>query len=116
MFKLFESLPQEVALLRQDVEVLQKLIEVLINSPNDQAEVISVEDVVRLTGYTKNTIYQYANKGIIPTHRPLHGGRKLVFYRSEIENWLRGNKPETSEEFCERKETELINYYKGGLN
>ena len=116
MVKPFEKLPEEVAHLRQDVKVLQKLIEDLINSPNDQAEVIGVDDVVRLTGYSRNTIYQYVNKEIIPFHKPMHGGRKLVFYRTEIEIWLRGKKPESSEEFCERKESELIDYYKGGRN
>lgn len=111
MVKPFEKLPEEVALLRQDLKVLQKLIKDLINSPSDQAEVIGVDDVVRLTGYSKHTIYQYVHKGTIPCHKPLHGGRKLVFYRSEIENWLRGTKPQTSEEFCDKKETELLNYY-----
>ena len=116
MVEPLKILTKEVTLLGQDVQALQKLIENLINSSNDQAEVLGVDDVVKLTGYSKHTIYQYKNKGLIPFHKPMHGGRKLVFFRSEIEAWVRGKKPESSEEFCDRKESELLNQYKGRLN
>ena len=81
----------------------------------DKEKVIGIEEVCRLTGYAKNTVYQYVNKNKIPYYKPEHGGRKLFFLRAEIENWLKGRKPETAEDYCQRKELELINSMKGGI-
>ena len=111
-----ESLPNEVALLREDLNVVKQLLKELLNTTSDKADVINVDDVCRLSGYSKNTIYQYVNRNTIPFHKPKHGGRKLIFFRSEIENWLKGNPRESSEQYCERKELELVNHYTGGLN
>ena len=115
MTNVVESLPSQVAIL-MEIKAMMKLLLEMMQMPKDHVEVIGIEEVCKLTGYAKNTIYQYVNQNKIPYHKPEHGGRKLFFFRTEIENWLKGRKPETTEEYCERKEVELYNSMKGGLN
>jgi len=109
------GLDSQVAILAEEMKELKQLIKNLIKTHSNQPGVISIDEVSRLTGYAKNSIYQYVHQGTIPYHKAEHGGRKLIFVRAEIENWIKGRKPETNEEFCDRKETELCNHYNGGL-
>ena len=112
-----ESLPNQVATLTNEVKELQSLINDLVTSQNDHAEIIGIEDVSRITGYKLGTIYQYVHKRKIPFHKPKHGGNKLFFFKTEIEEWLKGSKSETTEEYCTRLENELYDRYeKGGVN
>ena len=41
-------------------------------TPTEQ--VMTVEEVVRLTGYSKATIYKFTSERKIPFHKPEHGG------------------------------------------
>ena len=97
------SLDSQVAILAEEMKELKQLIKNLIKTHVNQPEVVSIDDVTRLTGYSKNTIYQYVNRGLIPNHKPEHGGRKLIFLRSEIEGWIKGKKTETTEEFAKKR-------------
>lgn len=113
--EVFETLYSQVAILTKEVKAMKELLHEVVNMQIDEKSVIGIDEVCKLTGYAKNTIYQYVHKQTIPFHKPEHGGRKLIFFRKEIEDWLKGKKPETSKEFCERKELELYNSMKGGL-
>ena len=55
-------------------------------TPTEQ--VMTVEEVVRLTGYSKATIYKFTSERKIPFRKPEHGGRRLYFQREEILDWL----------------------------
>jgi len=70
-------------------------------------EVLTIGDVVELTGYKKPTIYKFVSKKEIPFHHPRSGGKKLVFFRTEIESWLKGQREETDEDFISRKRVEI---------
>lgn len=73
-----------------------------------KTENLSIDDLVELTGYKKNTLYRLVHDKKIPYHKPLHGGRKLVFIRSEIEEWMKGKKSQTIDEFCTEMENKLL--------
>ena len=51
--------------------------------------VLTFEDVVALTGFSKNYIYQLMSRKVIPYSKP--GGRKVFFSRKAIEEWLMSN-------------------------
>ena len=55
-------------------------------APSEQ--VMTIEEVVRLTGYSKATIYKFTSDRKIPFRKPEHGGRRLYFQREEILDWL----------------------------
>ncbi len=111
----FENLPQLVAQLTSEFRDLKFLINKLIVPNINKEDRLGLIEVSEITGYSKNTIYQLVHKNNIPYHKPENGARKLIFFRSEIEEWLRGKTPETSENYCARKQDELHTSSKGGV-
>lgn len=73
----------------------------------DYPEVFGIELCCELTGYAKDTIYKWTRTREIPCHRSGTNGRKLVFKRIEIVEWLTARKQETKEEFIKRMEADL---------
>ena len=57
---------------------------------SELAEVLNVEQVADLLGLGRNTVYEAANRGEIP-HRRI--GRRLIFSRSAVMEWLQGKRP-----------------------
>jgi len=106
--KTLYDLPQEVALLKSEIQELKQLIQETSNNKVERKEHISIREVGEITEYSKGYLYQLVEKGLIPCHKPGHG-RKLVFLRSEIEEWFTARKKESPEEYCDRKEAELSN-------
>jgi excisionase family DNA binding protein len=50
--------------------------------------VMDIDDVSELTGYSKNTVYSFVKQRKIPFSKT---GRKLFFERSKIEDWVLSN-------------------------
>lgn len=67
-------------------------------SSSNQPDVIGIEEVMEMTGLTKNGIYNLTHRKLIPHYRAEHGGRRLYFKRSEITSWLMSNRIATNEE------------------
>ena len=63
-------------------------------------QVMTIEEVVRLTGYSKATIYKFTSERKIPFRKPEHGGRRLYFQREEILDWLQSESHPTIEQYC----------------
>lgn len=81
----FEQTQLDVAEVKNDLKKLKALIE--------KAEALSqtddpqtIDDVVKFTGYTKPTIYNYCQKKSIP-HIKKNG--RLFFFKSEIIDWIK---------------------------
>jgi len=111
----FENLPQQVANLSEQVQLLSSKIEDLSKSTTPVNNTISIDEVSQLTGYSKKYIYQLVHRNAIPFHKPAHGGRKLIFLRSEILDWMKAKHSESSQDYCNRMELEL-SYSKDGRN
>lgn len=47
------------------------------------------EDVQKILGISKRTLYRYVSEGILPSYKPT-GGR-LFFKRTDVENLISGN-------------------------
>lgn len=73
----------------------------------DYPEVFDIKLCCELTNYAKDTIYKWTRTREIPCHRSGTNGRKLVFKRDEIVEWLTARKQETKEEFIQRMESQL---------
>lgn len=84
------------------VSQLRELMEDLLRdlSPNktDEPEILDLKQVSKLTGYTEKTIYSMINRRLIPCVKPEHGGRRVLFIRSEIIDWLCAVKIQTNEQ------------------
>ncbi|MBS2099943.1 helix-turn-helix transcriptional regulator [Carboxylicivirga linearis] len=71
-------------------------------------DTLSIDDLVDITGYKKNTLYRLVHDRKIPFRKPMHGGRKLVFIRTEIEDWMKGRKPQSTDEYINQMEENLF--------
>lgn len=69
----------------------------------DSNEVLTLDEVAKLTGYKKATLYKLTHERKIPFHKPAHGGRRIFFKRKEINQWLEDNRISTYEEEVELK-------------
>lgn len=56
-------------------------------------DMLTIEDVCLITGFSAKRIYDLTSKKKIPYYKPLGG--KVFFDKTEIENWLRSNRIET---------------------
>ena len=69
-------------------------------TPTEQ--VMTVEEVVRLTGYSKATIYKFTSDRKIPFRKPdgleMVGPMRLYFQREEILDWLQSESHPTIEQ------------------
>ncbi len=72
-------------------------------------EIMGIDDVIKLTGYSKATIYKFTHQRLIPFHRPAHGGRRLVFIRHEIEDWMKENSIPTVGQYCKEQFKKITN-------
>jgi len=55
----------------------------------------TIDEIAKLTGYTKKTIYGYCQKNTIPHYKK--NGR-LFFFKSEIIEWIQSGKQKTIKE------------------
>ncbi|MCL2313435.1 MAG: helix-turn-helix domain-containing protein [Firmicutes bacterium] len=82
-------------------EVIESVFQQSSFFPSNQPEIIDIEEVLKLTGYKKATLYKLIHERKIPFHKPTHGGRRVFFKSAEIEQWLLSNRIETNEDFCQ---------------
>lgn len=70
--------------------ILKKLnqLEILIVSTAKQ--ILTVEDLINYTGFSRSYIYKLVHKGIISYSKP--NGKTLFFQKNEIDEWLLQNK------------------------
>jgi len=61
-----------------------------------QSEVLTVEALCNLTGWSKGNIYKKTSKGLLPYYKP--NGKTIYFKKSEIEEYLLTNRSKTAKE------------------
>lgn len=80
-------------------EILASLNEIKANTKMSaiaSKKMLTVDEVVMLTGLSVAYIYKLTHNRQIPFYKPL--GKVLYFDRSEIEEWMRQNRQQTTEE------------------
>ncbi|MCK4661987.1 MAG: helix-turn-helix domain-containing protein [Bacteroidales bacterium] len=95
------------------LELLQKQDERLSNIENllsFQKIVLNINEVSKLTGLSKSTIYKMTCSGMIPHYKK---AKHLYFDRIEIENWLKSDRIKTSDEI-DREASTYVTLKKGG--
>ena len=89
----FEQTQQDVAEVKKDFKELLVFLQIMVENQSQEDDPKSIEEIVKLTGYTKPTIYGYCQKNKIPHHK--RNGR-LFFLKSEIINWIKEGKQKTT--------------------
>lgn len=103
----FEDLPDVIATLADEVRSLKTLVESgQKNAKDDNSNPWMTLKELQLfhpEHPAAPTIYGWVRGGLIPYYKK---GKKLIFKRQEIENWLNAGRQKTDEEM----ETEAINF------
>lgn len=93
------------------LKMLIEIIGLLKSSKCAEKEVLTFDEAVMYTGFTKSYLYKLTSTKQIPHSKP-HG--KLIFFnRKEIEFWLQSNKIQTDEE-SQSKALEYCRTHKKG--
>ena len=69
-------------------------------------EVLTIDEVVLLTGLSKSYLYKLTHRRAIPFYKP--EGRLIYFKKTEIEAWLLRNRSETVDERDSRIITQRV--------
>lgn len=91
----FEQTQQDVAEVKKDLKDLKAFLLIMAESQIQADDPKPIEEIEKLTGYTKNTIYGYCRENKIPHHKK--NGR-LFFFKSEIIDWIKEGKRKTIQE------------------
>lgn len=75
--------------------------------PVDPPEIFGVDVCCEVTGYKKNTIYKLIHENQIPCFRPGDNGRKVMFRREDIYEWLIKRKQYSNQEFIAHMDKKL---------
>lgn len=92
--------------------IIESVFQDASSATKKQSEILTIEEVCKLTGYKKATIYKLTHERKIPFHKPAHGGRRIFFKKEEISRWLQSNHIETYEESFENQKKDKIVYNK----
>lgn len=88
----FEKLPEAVAYLISEVVQIRKLIENSQQPIPTKRIPINIEEVCRIIGKAKPTVYTLIRNRLIPCYK---NGKKLYFFEDEILEWIVKGKKKT---------------------
>lgn len=90
----------------EEIEIKKQLNRIeqlaLLNAKN----VLTIDDVAMLSGYTKQSLYRLTSMHKIPHYKP--NGKALYFKKSEIEEWMLQNRVDTTEESLQRAQAYVM--------
>lgn len=77
-------------------QILEALNEIKRYTLLGAKNMLTMDDAVLITGFTKAHLYELTWKKAIPFYKP--NGHKIYFDRAELEAWLRRNRVQTADE------------------
>jgi excisionase family DNA binding protein len=80
-------------------EKMTLLEKVQIKSYLSTVSNLTVDECVIYTGLAKSYIYKLTHAGIIPHSKP--NGRRIIFNRLELDDWLFSNKVESADDLSD---------------
>lgn len=89
-------------------EILAKLEAIERNTLLAAKNVLTIDDLIVLTGLSKSTIYRMTSNGEIPHYKPRGG--YIYFDRKEIEDWQKKNRVSTADEINAQAATYCITH------
>ena len=102
----FEQMQLDVAESKKDLKELKALLLNKAETTSGNDLPIKIDSVAELTGYKKQTIYEYCRLNKIPYHKK---NNRLFFFKSEITDWIKQGKQKTIAEIEDDTDTFLSN-------
>ena len=101
----FENLPIAVAHLTNEIAEIKSMVQnAKISEPKEKRIPIGIEDVCKIIGKAKPTIYTLVRQRKIPCYK---NGKKLYFFEDELLEWISKGKKKTLLEI----ESEALKYH-----
>ncbi len=101
----FENLPKAVAHLTSEIAEIKSMVQnVKISELKEKRIPIGIEDVCKIIGKAKPTIYTLVRERKIPCYK---SGKKLYFFEDELLEWISKGKKKTLLEI----ESEALKYH-----
>jgi excisionase family DNA binding protein len=110
MFDLM-NLPEKVKLEISKADLMEFANHLLTNRESPkmlEEEFISIQEVGKVTGLARQTIYGRVSKGTIPYYKA-EDGKRLRFKKSEILNWMSSGKKNTEADILKGVDDYFIN-------
>jgi len=103
----YEKIPEAFGQLCEDVAIVKKFLEQYLDTPIPEPD--QWLDINELVAYdpekrSKATFYGYTARKEIPFHK---NGKKLIFLKSEINQWLKQGRQKTNAEISAEADTYL---------
>ena len=101
----FENLPKAVAHLTNEIAEIKSMVQnAKISEPKENRIPIGIDDVCKIIGKAKPTIYTLVRQRKIPCYK---NGKKLSFFEDELLEWISKGKKKTLLEI----ESEALKYH-----
>lgn len=100
----FEQLPNQVAKLSSEINELKILITQKNQTQQNFEEILDAKACAKLIGVEIPTLYGYTQRREIPFNKK---GKKLIFLRSEILNWIKSGKRKSLVEIADESSSYL---------
>lgn len=100
----FENLPKAIAHLASEIAEIKSMVQnAQIPESKEKRIPIGIEEVSRIIGKAKPTIYTLVRQRKIPCYK---NGKKLYFFEEELLEWISKGKKKTIQEI----EAEVLKY------
>jgi predicted DNA-binding transcriptional regulator AlpA len=100
----FDSLPQAVAYLVDEVAAIKLLVENRQTPPPEKRIPIGIDDACRIIGKAKPTVYALVRNRLLPCYK---NGKKLYFFEEELLDWISKRKKKTLSEINAEVESDF---------
>ncbi len=91
----FDQLPQAVTKLQDKLESIEQLLRQQQEQPAKADELLTVSQAASLLNLAVPTLYSKVCRQEIPVNKQ---GKRLYFYRAELEDWIRSGRKQTATE------------------
>ncbi len=91
-----------------DQEIIKKLNNIERYTILAAKNVLNIDDVSLLTGYSKFYIYKLTCTSKIPHYKP--NGKSIYFDRNEVEAWMKRNRVNSIEEAEQQAANYILNH------
>jgi excisionase family DNA binding protein len=106
----FDSLPQAVAYLVDEVAAIKLLVENHQTPPPKKRVPMGIDDACQIIGKAKPTIYALVRNRLLPCYK---NGKKLYFFEDELLEWIAKGKKKTLLEINAEVESDYKRQSKG---
>lgn len=94
-------------------DVIEKITAIVSKAQNKECNPINFLDACKYLGYKPSYLYKLTAKKLIPFYQP--SGKKIFFYKHELDEWIRGKYGKRETEKRETKDEKMERWNEGKM-